>query len=215
MLIHSRLIVFATLHVYFLIPVTDSKNQTFDQIRPGVMEELQLGWALISATVPSLKSFIENLGQGSWGRNFDRKNATGQGYSNTESFALETFGGGTIMVRNQVVVGRILEPRSNRNLVSSIPEFSIRQTGGYNASNAQLQATQGSGQAKEQQMKAHISVLQGEIELVKVKINELRRDMREVEAQKDSLKADIRRLGVRTVLDSSIENPSKKRYHQG
>lgn len=39
--------------------------------------------------------------------------------------------------------------------------------------------------------------------------------MREVEAQKDSLKADIRRLGVRTVLDSSIENPSKKRYHQG
>lgn len=148
------------------------------------MEELQLGWALISATVPSLKSFIENLGQGSWGRNFDRKNATGQGYSNTESFALETFGGGTIMVRNQVVVGRILEPRSNRNLVSSIPEFSIRQTGGYNASNAQLQATQGSGQAKEQQMKgkitpscpcvpglirfkAHISVLQGEIELVK------------------------------------------------
>ncbi|KAH7370399.1 hypothetical protein BKA65DRAFT_471616 [Rhexocercosporidium sp. MPI-PUGE-AT-0058] len=99
-------------------------------------------------------------------------------------------------------------------------------------SNARLQATQGSGQAKERQTKgemtihcpcfprltrseAHIVVLQGEIESVKDKIDELRRDMREVEAQKDSLKADLERLGVGVVLDSGIESSSKKRRRQG
>ncbi|KAH7363944.1 hypothetical protein BKA65DRAFT_545857 [Rhexocercosporidium sp. MPI-PUGE-AT-0058] len=98
-------------------------------------------------------------------------------------------------------------------------------------SNARLQATQGSGQTKEQQMKgkltiychcipgltpkAHIDVLQGEIESVKVKIDKLRRDMREVEAQNDNLKADLERLGAGVDLDSSIEGLSKKRHRQG
>ncbi|KAH9205176.1 hypothetical protein DL95DRAFT_492337 [Leptodontidium sp. 2 PMI_412] len=100
-------------------------------------------------------------------------------------------------------------------------------------------ATQGSGQAKEQQLqgkktvlrpcvpgptrsKAHIGVLREELELVKdakvkleFRIDELRRDMREVEAQKDSLKADLERLGVGAVLDSGVESPSKKRPRQG
>ncbi|XMA13635.1 hypothetical protein WAI453_006426 [Rhynchosporium graminicola] len=82
-------------------------------------------------------------------------------------------------------------------------------------SNARLQATQGSGQAKEQEMGAHIDVFQREIESVKVKIDEMRRDMREVEAQKDILKADLERLGVGAGLDSGVESSGKKRRHEG
>ncbi|KAE8441389.1 hypothetical protein EG329_005016 [Mollisiaceae sp. DMI_Dod_QoI] len=102
-------------------------------------------------------------------------------------------------------------------------------------SNARLQATQGGGQARAQQMegkmtihrpcvprltrsKAHIAVLQKEIELVKdtnlklqLQIDHLRQDMRKMEAQEASLKAELERLGVRAVLDYGVESSSKKR----
>jgi len=85
-------------------------------------------------------------------------------------------------------------------------------------SNARLQATQGGGQARAQQMEAHIAVLQREIELVKdtnmklqLQIDHLRQDMRKMEAQEASLKAELERLGVRAVLDYGVESSSKKR----
>ncbi|PVH74929.1 hypothetical protein DL98DRAFT_518967 [Cadophora sp. DSE1049] len=93
-------------------------------------------------------------------------------------------------------------------------------------SNARFQASQENGQAREQQMEAHIGILQGEIELVRdakmkleFKIDELRREMRELEksyknikAQRDSLKAELEQLGFGVILDFSTEGSSKKRY---
>ncbi|PVH69321.1 hypothetical protein DL98DRAFT_176990 [Cadophora sp. DSE1049] len=124
-----------------------------------------------------------------------------------------------------------LLPIMSRAVIQYVGELQAN-TSQLHMSNARLQATQGSGQAKERQMEgemtihcpcfprltrseAHIVVLQGEIESVKDKIDELRRDIREVEAQKDSLKADLERLGVGAVFDSGVESSSKKRRRQG
>jgi len=110
-----------------------------------------------------------------------------------------------------------LLPIASRTVTQYVGELQANNSQ-LHMSNARLQATQGGGQARAQQMEAHIAVLQREIELVKdtnmklqLQIDHLRQDMRKMEAQEASLKAELERLGVRAVLDYGVESSSKKR----
>ncbi|KFY48512.1 hypothetical protein V495_01269 [Pseudogymnoascus sp. VKM F-4514 (FW-929)] len=58
------LIVLAIVHVQYVESSITSTNATFDQITPSVIMSIQLGWSLISATIPCLKSFVVYLGSG-------------------------------------------------------------------------------------------------------------------------------------------------------
>ncbi|KAH7378959.1 hypothetical protein BKA64DRAFT_648384 [Cadophora sp. MPI-SDFR-AT-0126] len=154
--------------------------------------------------------------------------------------AAKSFGSSTSIPQETL---RLL-PSILRTLIQFIRELQANNSQ-LHISNARFQASQENGQTREQEMegkmtiyrpfvsgltkpKAHIGVLQGEIELVKdakmgleFKINELRREMREVEqsykniqAQRDSLKAELEQLGFRAILDFSTEGSSKKRNRQ-
>jgi len=105
--------------------------------------------------------------------------------------------------------------------LTSLLEFvgELQANSQLHMSNTRLQATQKIGQAKEQQLQAHIGLLREELALVKdakmkleFRIDELRRDAREVEAQKDSLEAELELPGVG---ESGVESSCKKRRHQG
>lgn len=54
----------AIVHVQYVELSITSTNATFDQITPSVIMSIQLGWSLISATIPCLKSFVVYLGSG-------------------------------------------------------------------------------------------------------------------------------------------------------
>lgn len=54
----------AIVHVHYVQLYIASTNPTFDQITLSVIMSVQLGWSLISATIPCLKSFVANLGSG-------------------------------------------------------------------------------------------------------------------------------------------------------
>ncbi|KAH7374075.1 hypothetical protein BKA64DRAFT_256611 [Cadophora sp. MPI-SDFR-AT-0126] len=127
-------------------------------------------------------------------------------YTIFRDMATNSSGAGATMSQETL---RLL-PIMLRAVIQYVGELQTKNTQ-LHMRNARLQATQGSGQAKEHQIEAHIDVLQGEIESVKVKLDELRRDMREVEGQKDILKADLERLGVGAVLDSGVESSGKRR----
>jgi Na+/proline symporter len=60
------------IHIHFLDGGLHSTNQTFDQITPSILEQVQLCWTLVAATIPCLKAFIATLGSGYLGGHFDR-----------------------------------------------------------------------------------------------------------------------------------------------
>lgn len=70
----------AIIHVHYVKSYITSTNATFDQITTSVIMSVQLGWSLISATIPCLKSFVVNLQSGYLGATL---NANLGSYGNT------------------------------------------------------------------------------------------------------------------------------------
>lgn len=87
---HS-VIVLALLHLQTLQIALKSSNQTFDKIIPAVLKEMQLGWALISATIPALKQFVQALGSGYLVGGFERIRKTSKPDRRFESDVLPSF----------------------------------------------------------------------------------------------------------------------------
>lgn len=140
----SRLIALAALHLHYIVIGIDSHNQTFDQITPSIIEQVQLSWSLIAATIPCLKAFIATLGSGYLGGQLGRNYATGQGYSGqdhsnqSESYAMKTMDtmGQSMRVKNKVVGGKsdTLDATSTRTLTRQSREMdgnTIQMTRGY------------------------------------------------------------------------------------
>lgn len=100
--------------------------------------EIQLGWALISATIPCLKGFVDTLSSGYLGANFQRSVGTDLGYTrSSDSCNMNTIGGSE-RTQSKVKAGRqgsmstLASTRGlNDNGFGGL-DFGIRRTTGYN-----------------------------------------------------------------------------------
>jgi len=94
----------------------NSANQTLDGIPESILEEVQLGWSLISATIPCLKSFVVNLGTGFMGGGtLDKTIVNSRGYAvGSNSYVMDTISVSQ-QARSKVTAGHP-ETMSNRTL---------------------------------------------------------------------------------------------------
>ena len=100
---------------------------------PSIFEEVQLGWSLISATIPCLKSFVANLGTGFLGGgNLDKTLVSSRGYMvGSNSYVMDTINASQ-QVRSKITGGQV-DSISNRSLTraSHDDESGIRMTVDY------------------------------------------------------------------------------------
>lgn len=104
-----------------------------DQILPSIFEEVQLGWSLISATIPCLKSFVTNLGTGFLGGGtLDKTLINSRGYAGN-SYAMDDIDVSQ-QARCKITSGHI-ETMSNRTLTRTsqddVEDSGIRMTVDY------------------------------------------------------------------------------------
>jgi hypothetical protein len=113
-----------------------SSNQTFDEIPASIFEEVQLGWSLISATIPCLKSFVVNLGTGFMGGGtLDKTFVSSRGGYNagSNSYVMDTISVSQ-QARSKITAGHA-ETISNRTLTRAshddVEDSGIRMTVDY------------------------------------------------------------------------------------
>src|SRR5450432_1831757 len=102
------------MRAYYMSIASNSSNQTLAQILPSIFEEVQLGWSLISATIPCLRAFVTNLDFGVLSGALDKTVVDSRGYTNGNSYLMEA-----ISVSQQArskVTGGQSETISNRTL---------------------------------------------------------------------------------------------------
>ncbi|KAH8811164.1 hypothetical protein F5884DRAFT_854524 [Xylogone sp. PMI_703] len=133
------LVVFAILHVHSFGTIVHSTNPSYDQIIPSVYVQIEMGWSLISATIPCLKGFVVDLGTGYLGHNLG---TTALGYgsnrypSERDTYMLDTITASRA-TRSKVTAGQA-DNLSNRSLTRAsqsndheLDENGIRRTVDY------------------------------------------------------------------------------------
>jgi len=137
----ARLVVLALLHIHYLPNAINSSNMTFDLILPSILKVSQLGWSLVSATIPCLRTFVLNLGTGYLGgTNFDKILAAGashRAYTSTDCYAMDTLGSSR-KTKTSKVTAAPFDSVLNRSLTRASQDenedFGIRTTTGYEVS---------------------------------------------------------------------------------
>jgi len=112
------LVAFAILHVHYVGKTIHSTNPAFDQIIPSIYEQVEMGWGLISATIPCLKGFVVDLGTGYLGHNLGSSalayGSNRYGSSNRDGYVLDVLSG-SHTTRSKISAGQT-DNMSNRSL---------------------------------------------------------------------------------------------------